>query len=85
MRIRRFEEIDSWKTARDLAKDIYAVSATGAFRRDFRLRDQICRAATSIMANIAEGFSRRSDREFVQFLLFPRHPPQSYKVICTWR
>jgi len=68
MRIRRFEQIDAWKTARNLTKDIYAVSTAGAFHRDFALRDQIRRAATSVMANIAEGFSRRSDREFVQFL-----------------
>ncbi|MGH2404049.1 MAG: four helix bundle protein [bacterium] len=79
MRIRRFEEIDAWKTARILARAIYNVSMTGAFQRDFPLRDQIRRAATSIMANIAEG--DKADHcasqvsNFIRFLLAHSNGP----------
>jgi len=67
-RIERFEDIDAWKKARELAKAIYALSAEGAFSRDFGLRDQIRRAAVSVMSNIAEGFERGGDIEFRRFL-----------------
>jgi hypothetical protein len=50
-RIERFEDIDAWKKARELAKAIYVLSAEGAFSRDFGLRDQIRRAAVSVMSN----------------------------------
>src|SRR5207245_5865634 len=68
MTFRRFEDIDAWKTARQIAKAIYRMSASGSFRRDYGLRDQVRRAVISMMANIAEGHSRRSDREFAHFL-----------------
>lgn len=67
-RIERFEDIDAWKKARELAKAIYVLSAEGAFSRDFGLRDQIRRAAVSVMSNIAEGFERGGDVEFRRFL-----------------
>ena len=63
-----FEDIRVWQDARELVKYIYDVSTRTEFARDFGLRDQIRRAAVSIMSNIAEGFDRRSDKEFVQFL-----------------
>jgi len=66
--IRRFEDIEAWKKGRDLAKDVYAVTRKGEFARDRGLRDQIRRAAVSVISNIAEGFSRQTDKEFVQFL-----------------
>lgn len=69
MTFKRFEDIEAWQTARNLAGALYKVSRHGKFQQDFALRDQIRRAAVSIMANIAEGSSRRSDREFAQFLL----------------
>ncbi len=47
---------------------VYKISGHGDFSRDYALRDQIRRAAISVMANVAEGFSQRSNREFVQFL-----------------
>lgn len=65
---RRFEEIEAWQIARQLTKAIYAVSKQGAFAKDFGLRGQICRAAVSVMSNIAEGFERGGNKEFVQFL-----------------
>ena len=67
-RIRRFEDLEAWKTARAAVRDIYAVTRKGTFSRDFGLRDQICRSAVSVMANIAEGFERDGDKEFVNFL-----------------
>ncbi len=54
--IRRFEDLDVWKIARKLTKDIYKVTHHDAFSRDYGLRDQIRRAAISVMSNIAEGF-----------------------------
>jgi len=67
-RIEKFEEIEAWQKARELTQQIYAVSNGGAFVRDFGLRDQIRRASVSIMSNIAEGFERGSNKEFIQFL-----------------
>ena len=65
---RKFEDIDAWKLARTLANRIYDVTNGTNFSRDFGLRDQIRRASISIVSNIAEGFERDGDREFVQFL-----------------
>ena len=70
--IRRFEEIQAWQTARILTREIYEVSNGGAFARDFGLRDQIRRAAVSVMSNIAEGFESDSQPQFVKFLGYAR-------------
>jgi four helix bundle protein len=67
-KIEKFEDIEAWKKARELTKAINAVSNEGPFTRDFVLRDQIRRASVSIMSNIAEGFERGSNKEFIQFL-----------------
>lgn len=67
-KIKKFEDIESWKRARKLTKDIYTVTAQDKFSRDFGLRDQIRRATVSILSNIAEGFERGGDKEFLQFL-----------------
>lgn len=64
----RFEDIEAWQKARELTKQIYALSNDGQFARDFGLRDQIRRASVSIMSNIAEGFGRGGNKEFMQFL-----------------
>lgn len=68
-KIERFEDIQAWQKARELVREIYAVSNNSAFSKDFGLRDQIRRAAVSIMLNIAEGFARKTNREFFQFLV----------------
>ena len=66
--IERFEDITAWQLARELTRRIYNVSATEPFSKDFALRDQIRRSALSVMSNIAEGFDRHRDTEFVYFL-----------------
>ena len=72
MKIEKFEDIIAWQKARVLTKMIYDVTSDGPFARDFGLRDQIRRAAVSIMSNIAEGYERISPAEFHRFLLISR-------------
>lgn len=67
-KFQRFEDIVAWQKARGLAGDIYAITSNGKFARDFGLKDQIRRASVSVMLNIAEGFARRGDKQFSQFL-----------------
>ena len=64
----RFQDIEAWQKARILTREVYEASKYGPFAKDFGLRDQMCRSAVSIMANIAEGFGREGRREFLQFL-----------------
>lgn len=66
--ITRFEEVQAWQEARLLTRDIYTLTQTGAFAKDFGLKDQIQRAAVSVMTNIAEGFDCGSKAEFARFL-----------------
>ena len=66
--ISRFEEIEAWKTARQLTNLIYEFTAQEKFSRDFGLRDQIRRAAVSIMSNIAEGFESQTQPQFIHYL-----------------
>ena len=63
--IRRFEDLDVWKRARELTRLVYEVTGQGQFARDFGLRDQIRRASVSVLSNIAEGRSeeRRVGKE----------------------
>ena len=69
MKIIRFEDIEVWQEARKLVNFVYAaINANEKFRKDFRLSNQIQAAAVSTMSNIAEGFSRRGNKEFIQFL-----------------
>jgi len=66
--IERFEQIEAWQTARELTQEVYSVSNMGGFAKDFGLRDQMRRAAVSIMSNIAEGFESRTEVLFIEFL-----------------
>jgi four helix bundle protein len=66
--IKKFEEIEAWQKARELVKIIYTETNTGAFSKDYGLKDQMRRAAVSILSNIAEGFERGGDKEFTQFI-----------------
>jgi len=67
-KIEKFEDIIAWQKARLLTRDVYKCSREGAFARDYGLKDQIQRASVSTMANVAEGFERGGDKEFIQFL-----------------
>ncbi len=64
----RLEEIEAWNSARALARAIYTSSKGGKAFKDYSFCDQVRRAAMSVMLNIAEGFERGGNREFVQFL-----------------
>ena len=68
MHIEHFEDLEIWKEARRLTKEIYRLTSGSKFSRDFGLRDQTRRAAVSVMSNIAEGFERGGNQEFAQFL-----------------
>jgi four helix bundle protein len=70
--VNRFEDLAVWQEAADLAVAIYQATANGVFARDFGLRDQIQRAAVSVMSNIAEGFERYSRSELRHFLSIAR-------------
>ncbi|HST04213.1 MAG TPA: four helix bundle protein [Chloroflexia bacterium] len=70
--IKRFEDMEVWKNARELSKAIYAVTSRREFAFDAALRDQMRRAAVSIVSNIAEGFERGSDKELKQFLIISK-------------
>jgi len=65
---RRFEDIKAWENGRELVRQIYQIASYGAFAKDWGLKDQIQRASVSICSNIAEGFGRRGNKEFVKFL-----------------
>lgn len=68
MSVKYFEDLEVWILSRKLTNKIYNVSNDGRFAKDFGLRDQIRRAAVSIMSNIAEGYERGGNQEFIQFL-----------------
>lgn len=68
-KIEAFEDLIAWQKARILSREVYKVSRNARFARDLSLTNQIRRAATSIMSNIAEGFERGSRSEFHQYLV----------------
>ena len=73
MQIERFEDIKAWQEARVLVRIIYDVTKSNKdFTGDYKFREQIHSAAVSVMSNIAEGFSRRSTKEFIQFLFIAK-------------
>ncbi|HNB55037.1 MAG TPA: four helix bundle protein [Anaerolineales bacterium] len=66
--VEKFEDLDVWQNARKLTNLIYDYSDLGAFSRDFGLRDQMRRAAVSVMSNVAEGFESLTQAMFIQYL-----------------
>jgi four helix bundle protein len=69
MKLSRFEDLDCWKEARPLTRQVYeAIKQNTRWQKELRLCEQLQSAAGSVTANIAEGFVRHSDKEFVQFL-----------------
>ena len=70
--IAKFEDIQAWQRARALVNEIYEVTRATPIANDYQLRDQLRRAATSAMSNVAEGFARRTSKEFANFLNMAR-------------
>ena len=68
MKIERFEDIKSWKKAREVTNDVFDFSDRGRFATDFALKNQIRKSCLSVLSNIAEGFEREGNREFINFL-----------------
>jgi len=66
--ITRFEDIEAWKTARELTRMVYAIAEQGQFAKDFGLKNQIQRASVSVMSNLAEGFESRTQAQFLEYL-----------------
>lgn len=64
----KFEDIKSWQRGRELCRLVYSATKKGAFSRDFGLRDQMRRAAVSVISNIAEGFESQNNRTFIRYL-----------------
>jgi len=71
-KLKRFDETEVWKAARELAVGVYSVSQKPIFRGDYGLRDQIRRASISIVSNIAEGFDSQSNPSFCRYLASAR-------------
>ena len=68
--IQNFEDLKTWQKARALCLEIHLISSIGNFSKDFGLKDQINRSSGSIMDNIAEGFGRKGNIEFINFLTY---------------
>ena len=68
--IEKFEDLKVWQKARIVCKEIHSLTSSIPFSKDFALRDQINRSSGSIMDNIAEGFGRRGNLEFINFLTY---------------
>lgn len=72
MKVQRFEDLEAWQIARELANQICKITKQESVCRDYGFVDQVRRAAISIMNNIAEGFERGSNKDFVRFLFIAR-------------
>ncbi len=72
MGVEQFEDLVAWQKARELTKVIYHATQQDGFAKDFGLRDQMRRAAVSVMSNIAEGFERTNPNEFHHFLVIAK-------------
>jgi len=68
MKVQSFENLKVWQDARVFVKSIYELTSSENFKKDYGLKDQIQRAAVSIMNNISEGFERDNNKEFMNFL-----------------
>ncbi len=77
--IRSFEDIESWKLARELCKKTGELIDNGNFKKSFRLIDQIDGSSGSVMDNIAEGFERGTRKEFIQFLGYSKGSCGEYR------
>ncbi len=80
-KIEKFEDLKCWQAARELVKMVYVACEEGKFVKDFDTKSQIRRAALSTMNNIAEGFGRGSDKEFIRFLEIAQSSAMEVKSI----
>ena len=69
--MKTFEELNIWKVSKDLCVKVYALN-NSKYLRDFGFKDQLQRASLSVMSNIAEGFERSGNKEFVKFLYYSK-------------
>jgi four helix bundle protein len=67
-KINRFEDLKCWQASRKLVTEIYGIAETGKLLKDFDTKSQIKRAALSSMSNIAEGFGKFSNKDFIRYL-----------------
>lgn len=67
-----FKELRVWQEARNLSVTVYKLTENSRFSKDYSLKDQVRRAAVSIASNIAEGYERNSDKDFIRFLLIAK-------------
>jgi four helix bundle protein len=72
MKIERFEDIEAWQLARELARNVYVLTKKTKFSKDYGLKNQIQDAAGSSMHNIAEGFDSETTAEFIRFLRYAK-------------
>jgi four helix bundle protein len=70
--IKKFEELECWKKARVLCDQVFQLCTQTSLRTEFAFKDQILRSSGSVMDNIAEGFERGGNKEFIQFLLIAK-------------
>ena len=70
--IRRFEDLEAWELGRELTNQVYRLTKSGPFAKDYSFTEQIRRAALSVMNNVAEGFDRGTNKDFVKFLFIAR-------------
>lgn len=68
MKVSRFEDLEVWQLARELYKFVFEITNIPPFANDFRFRDQMRASSGSVSDNIAEGFHRGGNKEFIQFL-----------------
>ena len=67
-KIEKIEDLIVWQKSRELVREIYTLTNKGDFSKDYSLKDQIRRASVSVASNVAEGFGRGGNKEFIQFL-----------------
>ena len=72
MAYQTFKELRVWQEARNLSVTVYKLTENSRFSKDYSLKDQVRRAAVSIASNIAEGYERNSDKDFIRFLLIAK-------------
>ena len=81
-KIERFEDLECWKSALELTRVIYQHSNKGRFARDFGLRDQMRRAAVSVLSNIAEGFESHTRPLFIEYLSRAKASCGEFRAQC---